>query len=335
MLKTMARARAGFVLFVGFAAMCNQSASQAITEQKQAVAFLFGTLHPLNADKTPMKDSNGHAIAVEAPLGTAFFVGYPDPRGGPVPSHVYLVTAKHVLRDFDGAFLPKLKVRLNLSNPIGDKGVDFLDDVPVADEKGQLVWFQDETDSTNEAVMLPLLPDGQKFSYKWIPLEMFVTEAQLKSDAVVEGDNLYFIGLMAQYYGANRNHPVVRRGTLALMTDEKIATPAGQQKAFIAELQSWPGNSGSPVFLNLGGLRGGGLQLGQRFSFLGLVLGVYKNELAAPVVGSDKTVFKQGDQLPIGVSLIVPASRIREVLDSPAAKARRDAEIKSQFPAAK
>jgi hypothetical protein len=41
-----------------------------------------------------------------------------------------------------------------------------------------------------------------------------------------------------------------------MMTDEEIDTLAGPQKLFIAELQSWPGNSGSPVFLSLGGVRG-------------------------------------------------------------------------------
>jgi hypothetical protein len=63
---------------------------------------------------------------------------------------------------------------------------------------------------------------------------------------------------MTQYYGESKNYPVVRRGSLALMTDEQIDTPTGKQKAFIAELASWPGNSGSPVFLSLTGLRGKG-----------------------------------------------------------------------------
>jgi hypothetical protein len=331
--KTM-QIRASFVLLV-LAVTCGHLAAQAITEQKQVVAFLFGTVHPLNPDKTPIKEStNGHPLEVETPLGTGFFVKYPDSRGGPTYGFVYLVTAKHVLRDSDGTFLPKVKARLNLRKPTDDTGVDFINDIPVADAKGNLLWFQDEKDPTNETVVLPLLPDEQKFELRTVPIEMFVTEAQLKSDAVAEGDNLYFIGLMAQYYGDKRNYPVVRRGTLAMMTDEDIATPVGPQKAFIAELQSWPGNSGSPVFLSLGGLRGGVMQFGQRFSLLGLVLGTYTNKLSAPVV-EDKAIFKVGVQLPIGISFIVPASRIREVLGSPAAQARRDTEIKAQFPAAK
>jgi len=46
------------------------------------------------------------------------------------------------------------------------------------------------------------------------------------------------------------------------MTDEEIDTPTGRQHAFIAELTSWPGNSGSPVFLNIAGYRQGSVMLG-------------------------------------------------------------------------
>lgn len=130
-------------------------------------------------------------------------------------------------------------------------------------------------------VVVPLLPNQETVDFKDIPTAMFVDETTLKTDAIEEDDNLYFIGLMAQYYGVKRNYPVVRRGTLALMTDEPINTPNGQQKAFIAELQSWPGNSGSPVFLNLGGLRGNSLMLGQRLRFLGILAGGFLIQVQA------------------------------------------------------
>jgi|GEM_PF-6332439 hypothetical protein len=111
-----------------------------------------------------------------------------------------------------------------------------------------------------------------------------------------------------------------------MMTDEEIDTLAGPQKLFIAELQSWPGNSGSPVFLSLGGVRGSVIIAGENFRFLGLVLGGYKNEFGASVVGEPGKMLEFGNELPIGVSFIVPASRLREVLDSPAAQSRRGAE---------
>jgi hypothetical protein len=107
--------------------------------------------------------------------------------------------------------------------------------------------------------------------------------------------------LLTQYYGKKRNYPVVRRGTLAMMTDEEIDTLAGPQKLFIAELQSWPGNSGSPVFLSLGGVRGSVIIAGENFRFLGLVLGGYKNEFGASVVGEPGKMLEFGNELPIGV----------------------------------
>jgi hypothetical protein len=187
--------------------------------------------------------------------------------------------------------------------------------------------LHDDEDAADEAVAIPLLPDDKKFEWKEIPLSMFVNDAQLKSDAIVEGDNLYFIGLMAQFYGSAHNFPVVRRGTLAMMSDEKIDTLTGPQKVFIAELQSWPGNSGSPVFLSLGGLRGSGLFVGQRFSFLGILLGGFQNKLIAPVVGKKELKFISGNELPTEVSFIVPATRVRELLDSKEAQKMRDVEV--------
>jgi hypothetical protein len=123
---------------------------------------------------------------------------------------------------------------------------------------------------------------------------------------------------MAQYFGAKKNYPVVRSGTLALMTDEKIDTPTGPQNVFIAQLESWPGNSGSPVFLNLGGLRGNALNVYQKISFLGILVGGIMNKASGSVVGQQQsTTVTMGNDFNTGVSFIVPAPGIREILDSP------------------
>ena len=58
---------------------------------------------------------------------------------------MYLVTAKHVPRDFDGRFLPKLRVRMNLKTPTNETGVDFVA-VAVSGGNGNLSWFHDEKD---------------------------------------------------------------------------------------------------------------------------------------------------------------------------------------------
>jgi hypothetical protein len=296
---------------------------QDISEQKKTVAFVFGTVHPRNSDGTPMKTADGKPLAIEQPLGTAFFVLYPDLRGGPDYGFMYLVTAKHVLKDADGRFLKDIKLRVNLKD--GSRAV-FITGIPVSDSNGKLTWFQDTNDAVDVAA-IPLLPDQHKVDFKAIPRALFVDGATITSQKVTEGDALYFIGLMTQYYGESKNYPVVRRGTLALMTDEQIETPTGLQKAFIAELASWPGNSGSTVFLSLSGLRQGGLALGTNLKFLGILSGSFLNKFKGTML--EATVV-EGNDLNTGISFIVPAASVEAVLDSAAAQGSRDAQIQAQ-----
>lgn len=106
-----------------------------------------------------------------------------------------------------------------------------------------------------------------------------------------------------------------------------MQTPTGPGKAFIAELVSWPGNSGSPVFLNLTGLRDGNLSLGTNFKFLGLLSGSFLNRIPATVPDSSQLLL--GDGANIGVSFIVPAEKVRAVLESTAARRWRDSAVQS------
>ena len=50
------------------------AAQSPISEQKEVVAFIFGTVHPLGTDKKPLTDSTGKRIALDMALGTGFFV---------------------------------------------------------------------------------------------------------------------------------------------------------------------------------------------------------------------------------------------------------------------
>jgi hypothetical protein len=79
--------------------------AQEIIEQKKSMAFAFGTIHPRNADGTPIKGPSAKPLEVDGALGTVFFVGYPDARGGPDYAFIYVVTAKHVLKDTGGGSL--------------------------------------------------------------------------------------------------------------------------------------------------------------------------------------------------------------------------------------
>jgi hypothetical protein len=296
-------------------------ARQSISEQKEAVVFIFGTIHPLNPDKTAMTDRGGSPLAVSVPLGTGFLVSYADHRHGTHHEFSYLVTAKHVLKDANGTFLSRVSIRLNLKS--GASGVGFIRDIPVTDSQGFLVWLHSE-DEAEDVAILPLLPDDRKFEFNTISTRTFLNDQAINSGALAEGDDLYFIGLMEQYYGINRNYPLVRRGSLALLTGEYIETPSGRQQIFVAELESWPGNSGSPVFLLPGGFDRMPAK-GNNFKFLGMIVASFLNRFSVPLnAGQSAGRLEGGDTANIGMTCIVPASVIEKILDSGPAQQDRE-----------
>ena len=238
------------------------------------------------------------------------------------------MTAKHVLKDTDGTYLKSVKLRLNLKTSKKDSTSAF-GDVAVTDADGKLLWYEDKEDPQNDVAVLPLLPPVDKVDFKSVPLALFTDFDLLRKQNVVEGDSVYLLGLMPQYYGEKKNCPVVRRGSLALLTDEEIQTgPEVHQHVYLAELASWPGNSGGPVFLNLGGFRNGGMIVGgSNLYLLGLMLGYFPNVIKAETI--DTRTITGGDTSNIGISLILPASTIRKVLDSAPVQQRRDSEIKA------
>lgn len=322
MLRRFRLSSLGLIILVS----CTASAqSDSVEQLKKCVAFLFGQVHVKGPNGDLLKAEGGKPILLDMPLGTAFFIWYPDKRGGETYGFSYLVTAKHVLRDADETFLREVRIRLNLRVPANDS--DFgTAPVPVLDSAGKFLWFTDNDDPGNDVAVVPLLPDTEKVDFKTVPINLFADDEVLRTQKVSEGDALYLFGLMPQYYGERKNYPVVRKGSLALLTDELIQTgPNTKQHVFLAELASWPGNSGAPVFLNLGGFRNNGIMAGTNFSLLGLMLGYFSNVRQAELINTRTIV--GGDPSNIGISYILPASTIRKVLDSAALQQLRDADI--------
>jgi hypothetical protein len=86
--------------------LCVASFGQDMNQLKKTVAFLYGQSH--------VKDQNGVLHLLDGSLGTAFFVFYPDPRGGTNYGYTYIVTAKHVLKDeAENKYLRKVRIRMN------------------------------------------------------------------------------------------------------------------------------------------------------------------------------------------------------------------------------
>ncbi len=300
--------------------------AQVFDSLKRTVAFVFGQVHVKSANGQFQLDSTGKPLLLDMPLGTAFFVFYPDERLGKDRGFIYVVTARHVLQDVDGSYLKTVRIRMNLKNADGGSQFDFVE-LPVADGEGRLLWFQDPENPASDVAVFPFAPDEAKFDQIAISLTIFADKELLKKEKVVEGDALYFIGLMPQYYGDKKNYPLLRKGTLALLTDEDINTETGKQHVYIAEMSAWPGNSGSPVLLNLGGQRETGLFVGYRFYFLGVLLAYFPNLRRGQTVETSTLI--GGDLSNIGISLVLPSDTVRKVLDSEPVKQHRERQIPS------
>ena len=62
------------------------------------------------------------------------------------------------------------------------------------------------------------------------------------------GSPVGLTGLFVHHHGSSRNIPIVRSGNIAAMTDEPVSTRRGLMTAFLVEVRSIGGLSGSPVF---------------------------------------------------------------------------------------
>jgi hypothetical protein len=91
--------------------------AQVFDSLKRTVAFVFGRVHVKGPDGHFVNGPNGTPLLIEMPLGTVFFVQYPDDRLGKDISFGYVVTARHVLTDADGSYLKTVRIRMNLIAP--------------------------------------------------------------------------------------------------------------------------------------------------------------------------------------------------------------------------
>jgi hypothetical protein len=260
--------------------------------------------------------------------GTCFFVFYGDKRGGENFGFMYLVTNRHMARPgiADGKNYPVLwtHVRLNLRN--SDQGSEE-DVIPIG---GQLQWFF-PADEAVDLALLPVLPDQMKYDYIPVPLSEFATHDVVDTQQVAEGDNVLFTGYFYQFPGLRKFQPIIRVGVLAMIPDEKLETTLKKPgHLYLADVHVFGGNSGSPLFVNLGGLRNGSMMFGTHFMLLGIVSGFYHEDsnLKLTVATTLTGTLEQNS----GIAMVVPADELKALLDTPALQAVRDAQFAAKKP---
>lgn len=161
----------------------------------------------------------------------------------------YFVTAKHVL----GNIVSKnpdatIYIRANKNQ---DQGFDYI-------ETSYKDWInhQDENISVDVSVLPISYTNINSYDVMGIPFDIMVNDKIIKEMDVNIGNEIFMVGLFSLHYGKSNNIPIVRVGNISAMLDEPIKTKEfGDMEAYLIDLRSLGGFSGSPVFIYFGAAR--------------------------------------------------------------------------------
>jgi len=247
-------------------------------------------------------------------IGTAFFMSV-DSKTLPHVAYVYLVTAKHLV---DGG--EQLYLRMNTIG--GAFELIRLD----------ANWLFSQDQSVDLAV-LPFAPDKQIFEYKTADCTMLATESKLAEHSIGIGEEIAIPGLFVARAGNKRNIPIVRFGNIAAMPVETLTDKKGQEyHAYLVEVRSIGGLSGSPVFAYLGPSRinppKGNIDLGHWFIFL---LGVIRGHWSQPKPKHKiNALADDAENVNMGIAVVTPATELEAIIYGDfltKGRARRDQEL--------
>jgi hypothetical protein len=319
-----------------FAAIANPNA----TSQQNAdeIEWRFQTLVRLmkftDEEIAALSDVDLPLIVMDQVRGTGFLVGYPDPRITRKPGEVearmwpYLVTNRHVIQPGIEHGAPCKIVRSTIlvnRKPDAAHPGAYSESARLDPSK----WTISPDDAVDVAVTRVGL-DETKYDHVLVPTTQFVSDDEVKSHKVVEGDPVLFAGLFVQTF--NQVHtlePIVRSGSLAMIPEAPLQMTLNGKPGhvYLAEAHAFHGNSGSPVFIDLGKFAGivvGGPYL----KLLGLISQeVSENSDLTLTVATTVSGSVEGNS---GVSVVVPVSEIVKLLDDPALTADRDFQIQRQ-----
>jgi hypothetical protein len=165
--------------------------------------------------------------------GTGFFVFVSSKTGR--EADVYAITNHHVIKDD----FTVIRVSKNTGEPatIPLKASNWLEHPESADVCAASITLED--DST---------------CFTALPSEWLLTKDQLQENYINLGSDVYMMGRFISHAGKTVNKPIARSGIISAFPDTvDLVKLKGMppQEAFIIEMRSLSGYSGSPTFYNL------------------------------------------------------------------------------------
>jgi Trypsin-like peptidase domain len=191
----------------------------------------------------------------------------------------------------------------------------------------------------HDIAVLPVAPpDGDGIELASILTGMFVEENDVKLHAVEVGNEVFMIGRFINHEGKARNTPSARFGNISMLPGEPIYVDATTppQESFAVELRSMCGYSGSPVFVTAESpVRHFANSVRDREYLLGVHWGhivepwtvetkIIKKAMATALTADEVEVNQVSANT--GMNGVVPAWRLKELIDLPRFKKIRDAD---------
>lgn len=254
-------------------------------------------------------------------IGTAFLVGKPLSDGR--LTFFYLATARHVAEPLmsGGDWF----IRFNTSDGSDEIRMD-----------SSVRWWLHpdpaQTASVDAAVMPLPLPPTHRCTH--IALSMFATDRVVAERNIGMGSEAYIVGLFTKVTGKSRNIPMLRTAHVAMMPSEKIPNVrigpkwCGESEVYLLEVRSLGGLSGSPVFVHEtvslecthktvpGNPKVELLGNGSSW-FLGLMNGHWLIREKESNNMEIESVRDSEGSIATGISVVVPAKKILEVINHP------------------
>lgn len=231
--------------------------------------------------------------------GTAFYVAVRSESAPSEGGWGYLVTARHnVERALDnyGGLLARVNLR--------GGGSEILE-LPKS-------WMLPDSDASDVAIIR--VPSRETSELYPVANSLFVTPQLLSERNIGLGDEIIVTGLFTQHAGRQRNIPFVRSGIIAAMPDEPLQDQRSglDYFAYLVEMRSFGGLSGSPVFVRLDSTRAyGGVMEGTRYYLLGLMRGHWETYTGPIQFPEDDS-----DALNMGIGIVTPVADISTILFS-------------------
>jgi hypothetical protein len=240
--------------------------------------------------------------------GSGFVVAVPGTHGN---SHLYVVTAKH------------LAERMECCPII--MGFSYMDGSKALVEEDSIHWYAHPTEASAVDVAVTPFASAQLnlLDLEPVPEHLFTSNERMRKAPIGVGDEITAIGMFTRFSYEDRHMPIVRTGHLAMLPTLRIPVKNFEpMEAYVAEIA---GLSGSPVwvrptdYFNAAQKDGGKENPSVPFNgdtdviFLGLLHGRW----AVSEEAMEGQSAQYTEKIVSGMSIIVPAHKILEVINQP------------------